>query len=120
MPRMSTPMRAWPGITLIAPGVTVSVPAVATVPAGSSLAARSIASTISAAPASASRRSTIETSPAWPDSPVTVISSRRGEATVVTTPSSRSSRRWATWTSAWARQRPTGGSIRGSSASRWR
>ena len=61
--RASMVNRAWPGITLIAPGSASSLPTVAT-SSGSAAAMRSTASTHSAAAASASRRRFIGTVPA--------------------------------------------------------
>ena len=104
--RMSSVASTRPGMTLQAPcGMPIS-PTVATSP-GSSLAARSAASTNSAAAPSASRRRRIGVVPAWPAWPSKARLKRLWPAIAVTTPSGRpaasSTGPCSMWTSKYAR-----------------
>ena len=87
---MSIENWTWPGMTLVASGQTSKRPTVAT--RSASLRARaSIASAISAAAVSASRRKAIGVAPACPATPSTPTSSRDAPLIAVTIPSGRPS-----------------------------
>ncbi len=83
--RRSIEKRTRPGITLIASGLAAMRPTVPASPA-SAAARRSTASTHSAAPASASRRASIGTVPAWPAAPRSSTSKREAPLIAVTQP----------------------------------